>query len=137
MFNSMMKSDIDIKDEVYSILINSNLKNAITGSIYKDSKRPSYSKDEDIVISVISSLNGEFQDVVVNVNLYVADVMRGNDSIENSRRLRVLCRECINLLSIVSGEDYRIQLLEQRIYEVPSTREHCINNKLSFTQITF
>lgn len=133
----MVKSDIDIKDDVYSILINSNLKNIITGSIYKDSKRPTVSKDEDIVISVISSLNGEFQDVVVNVNLYVADVMRGSDSIENAKRLRVLCRECLDLLTVVSGDDYRIELIEQRIYDVPATREHCINNKLSFTQITF
>lgn len=133
----MVKSDIDIKDDVYSILIKSNLKNIITGSIYKDSKRPTVSKDEDIVISVISSLNGEFQDVVVNVNLYVADVMRGSDSIENTKRLRVLCRECLDLLTVVSGDDYRIELIEQRIYDVPATREHCINNKLSFTQITF
>lgn len=133
----MVKSDIDIKDDVYSILIKSNLKNIITGSIYKDSKRPTVSKDEDIVISVISSLNGEFQDVVVNVNLYVADVMRGSDSIENAKRLRVLCRECLDLLTVVSGDDYRIELIEQRIYDVPATREHCINNKLSFTQITF
>ena len=133
----MVKSDIDIKDDVYSILIKSNLKNIITGSIYKDSKRPTVSKDEDIVISVISSLNGEFQDVVVNVNLYVADVMRGSDSIENAKRLRVLCRECLDLLTVVTGDDYRIELIEQRIYDVPATREHCINNKLSFTQITF
>ncbi len=127
-----MKSDIEIKDIIYSIIKGSTLESAVNGKLYKDS-RPTNSGKEDILISVLEGMNGLYQEMIVNINIYTQDVTRGSDSIENSARIRDLTRLAIDLLDGCITGEYRIVVKKQNTFEVKETLEHATNIQLSLT----
>ena len=126
-----MKSDIDIKDDIYSHIKGSDLTGMVTGKLSK-TLRPAKSDDEDIVISMLANVNSDIQQAFVNVNIYVADVLRDEQYEENTIRLRELCDASKNLLEVGRGSGYRFTLEEQRVLEVQGKNEHFINNKLLY-----
>lgn len=128
-----MKSDIDIKDDIYKIIKSSSLLKNVSGTLSK-TIRPENSNKEDIVISVLANQNGQIQEAFVNVNIYVPDIMRNNQNEENSSRLRTLCKESIQLFKVGRGNDFRFELESQRVFEVEEKDEHVINNKLLYKQ---
>lgn len=134
-----MKSDIEIKDILFGIIKGSELELAVAangGELYKD-QRPTNSTKEDIVISILEGLNGQIQSSVINVNIYVADIDRNGDWIENSARLRELSRLAINLLETHNGGDYRLEMEMQKCFKVEGVAEHCINNKIKLLITNF
>lgn len=128
-----MKTDIDIKDDIYLFIKGSKLDYEANGKLCK-TKRPAGSDSEDIVISVIANQNGQIQEAFVNVNIYVKDVIRNKQAEENSIRLRELSNLAKSLLEVGRGRDYRFVLDSQRILEVEGKNEHFINNKLLYMQ---
>lgn len=128
-----MKSDIDIKDDVYTFIKGSDLHNAVSGKLSKR-KRPAKSNKEDIIISVLSNQNAQIQEAFVNVNIYVSDIKVDNQPEEDTIRLRELCNLAKTLLSVGRGDDYRFVLDSQRVLPVEGKNEHFINNKLLYRQ---
>lgn len=128
-----MKSDIDIKDDIFMFIKGSELENSVTGKLSK-TIRPSNSNDEDIVISILSNQNAQIQEAFINVNIYVPDLIRGGQSEENTIRLRELCNLSKTLLEVGRGNDFRFQLDSQRVMQVQGKDEHFINNKLLYRQ---
>ena len=122
-----MKSDIEIKDDIYQIIKGSALEKAVTGKL-KKTRRPANSNKEDIVISILENGSGQVQEAFVN------DVRDGQAE-ENSSRLRQLCKLATELLEVQRGEDYRFTLDKQRVMEVNGKNEHFINNKLLYKQV--
>lgn len=129
-----MKSDIEIKDDIYQIIKGSALEKAVTGKL-KKTTRPANSNKEDIVISILENGSGQVQEAFVNVNIYVSDDVRDGQAEENSSRLRQLCKLATELLEVQRGEDYRFTLDKQRVMEVNGKNEHFINNKLLYKQV--
>lgn len=131
-----MKSDILIKDDVHTFIKNSTLASVVTGKICKQGVRPKGSDKEDVVISVIANQNGQIQEAVVNVNIYVKDDIKSDgQNQEATIRLRELCDTASEILEVGSGEDFRFTLESQRVIEVEGTKEHVINNRLNYKQI--
>lgn len=128
-----MKSDIDIKDDIFRIVKGSALAEAVSGQVRK-TLRPNESTAEDIVISVLANQNGEMQEAYVVVDIYVSDVIRNRQSEENTTRLRTLCDAAKDLFEIQVGGTFRVTLAEQRIYDVDGRQEHMIYNKLLYQQ---
>lgn len=128
-----MKSDIDIKDDVYMFIKGSALESAVTGKLSK-TIRPANSNSEDIVISMLSNQNAQIQEAFVNVNIYVKDLVRDNQSEEDTIRLRELCNLAKVLLEVGRGNDFRFILDSQRVLAVEGKNEHFINNKLLYRQ---
>ena len=131
-----MKSDIDIKDDIYRLIQKSDLKKAITGSVSK-TKRPKDSKLEDVVISVLANHNAQRQEAFVVVNVYVKDDNVNGQNEECSQRLRTLCQLCFSLFERFSGPDYRLSIAEdagQKVLETENA-EHVISNKLLYQTI--
>lgn len=129
-----MKSDIEIKDDVFKIIKGSILEQSVTGKLSK-TRRPNNSNKEDIVISVLSSDASEVQEAYVNVNIYVADNIRDNQAEENSIRCRELCNIAKVLFKVQRNDEYRITLDKQRILEVEGKDEHMINNRLLYKHL--
>ena len=129
-----MKSDIEIKDDIYQIIKGSTLEKAVTGKL-KKTRRPANSNKEDIVISILENGSGQVQEAFVNVNIYVSDDVRDGQAEENSSRLRQLCKLATELLEVQRGEDYRFTLDKQRVMEVNGKNEHFINNKLLYKHV--
>lgn len=130
----MIKTDIDIKDDVYEHIKRSKLNQTVSGKLSK-TKRPANSNKEDIVISILENGSGQYQEAYVNVNIYVKDLSRNNQSEENSKRLRDLCKIADEVLSVFHGETFRCTLDKQRVLEVNGKDEHVINNRLFYQQI--
>ena len=61
-----MKTDIDIKDDIYGVLEGTPIHQEVTGNLCKQGRETDL---EDICISVLSNQNGEEQMAVVNVNI--------------------------------------------------------------------
>ena len=110
-----MKSDIDIKDDVWKIIKESSLLREVSGDLKKTSVRPKNSRSEDIIISVLA-----------------------NSTKENSARLRKLCKMSFDLFDNVRGKDFRLSLTDpnyecgQRVIESSGSSEHVVNNKVLY-----
>lgn len=133
-----MKTDIDIKDDIWRVIKKSPLFKEVTGELKKTSVRPKESRKEDIVISVLANNIRQKQLAYVNVNIYVADNYVDGQSEENSERLRRLCKMAFSVFENVRGVDFRLSLTDpnfdcgQRVIESEGTSEHVINNKILY-----
>lgn len=133
-----MKSDIDIKDDVWKIIKESSLLREVSGDLKKTSVRPKNSRSEDIIISVLANSTKQKQIAYVNVNIYVADDYIDGQSEENSARLRQLCKMSFDLFDNVRGKDFRLSLTDpnyecgQRVIESSGSSEHVVNNKVLY-----
>lgn len=131
-----MRSDIEIKDLLFGIIDGSELQKAVSGKLYKD-QRPANSGAEDIVISVFDGLNGQIQNAIVNVDIYVQDSNRENEMIENTPRTRVLSKLAYELLEDYVTCDYRLEIEKQQCLKVEGVDEHFINNKINLEILNF
>lgn len=130
-----MTSSNEIKTIIYKIIKGSLLENEIIsngGSLYRNS-RPTNSNKEDIVISVLANRNAQFQMAYVNVNIYVPDIRRDNDYIEDETRTKILQKKAIDLFKEIVHNDYKIEIESQETFKVQDLNEHLINNKLLIT----
>lgn len=133
-----MKTDIDIKDDIWRVIKKSPLFNEVTGELKKTSVRPKESRKEDIVISILANNTKQKQTAYVNVNIYVADDYVDGQNEENSERLRRLCKMAFSVFENVRGVDFRLSLTDsnfdcgQRVIESEGTSEHVINNKILY-----
>lgn len=128
-----MKTDIDIKDDIYLFIKGSVLESSVTGKLTKRN-RPKGSYLEDIVISVLANQNGQIQEAFVNVNVYVHDVDVDGQFEEDTIRLRELCKVCESVLNLGRCSDFRFVLDSQRVMKVNGKNEHFINNRLRYMQ---
>lgn len=133
-----MKSDIDIKDEVYKVVAASAIKSAVRGEICKR-QRPHYKNGEklkeDVCIAILANLTAQAQEAFVNVNIYVQDEDVKGQKEENTTRLRELCQLSFRTFEAVHGTDFRLSMSEQRVIACEATGEHIINNKLLYQTI--
>ena len=127
-----MKTDYEIKTEVYKHIYGSSLHQEVNGVLTK-TKRPKDSDKEDIVISVVANQNGQTQYVSLNVNIYVKDDLRNNQYEENTERTGQLSTLAAELLEIFIGPGYRVTLTSQHTYDT-NAGEHVINNRLYYQQ---
>lgn len=134
-----MKTDIDIKDDVYMLVSESALAGKVTGAISK-TLRPANSRKEDVVISILANTNERPQYAYVNVNVYVPDSAvkyEVDDQTvtqyeEDSARLREICNLCKELFETYVGDTYRITLDSQRVLSSSDDGAHIVNNKLLY-----
>lgn len=133
-----MKSDVDIKDDVWRVINKSALLKEVIGELKKTSIRPKDSRSEDIIISILANDTKQKQVAYVNVNIYVADDNVDGQSEEQTTRLRKLCQMSFDLFDNVRGNDFRLSLTDpnfecgQRVIESAGTSEHVINNKVLY-----
>lgn len=127
-----MRNEMEIKDDIYHLLKGSDLVKNVSGKLSK-TLRPDGSDKEDVVITVLSeNPDRQLQEVYLNVNVYVADVKRGNQYIENTIRLKELMTLSKDAFDLAKRKGYRLTLENQKSYEVPGKNEHFINNKILY-----
>lgn len=126
-----MMTDIDIEDALYDYLKDSELTQEVRGELYKGERKDG-SRAEDVVIVVTSNINSDdIQTGSVNVNIYVPKVPTASGEIQDKPRVRDLARIAEALLKVINADGYRMALDRQRVFEMPSNREHCISNMLN------
>lgn len=127
-----MKSDYDIKTDIYKILLKSKLMEEVTGVLRK-TKRPLNSDNEDVVISVLSNRTAQQQEAYVNVNVYVKDKDVQGQYEEDGARIGLLSQLSFSALS-VNTQAYRLSISEDNGQQVIESEGgwHIINNKVLY-----
>ena len=125
----MIVTDIEMKSRLWKLTSESDLAKMITGAVYKD-RRPTNSDKEDILISVIARDAGsQIQQATANVNIYVEDIRRGEDSVE-SPRLKELCEKSAEVFEYRNFGDWIMELDSQEVMEALDVGWHIINNRV-------
>lgn len=127
----MIRTDIDIKDDIVAWLEDSNLVKALSGNIYKD-KRPLNSKAEDIIIAIIArDADTQIQLATANINIYIPDIRRGQEAVEDTPRLRTVATLAAQQLEYFHFGDGIFSLQSQEVMEANGIDWHIINNRLN------
>lgn len=127
-----MKTEFNIKTDIYHALKTSNLIKEVNGRLTKDGREDD-SLSEDVSISILSEVSSsQVQEVYVNINVYVQDLKRDTRYVENSIRLSQLCDLAIETLSSYKGKDFRISLESHKVFAVQGRNEHAINFKVLY-----
>lgn len=127
-----MKSDEAIKTDLYKMIMGSDLQLSING-VVKKTRRPHRSTKEDIVISVLVNDISQIQTISANVNIFVPDKVVNGQPEEDTIRCRELSQLAYNLFKVFYTDEYRGELISQRVMENDTSEEnpeHFINNKL-------
>lgn len=116
-----MKTTFDLVDIIWTALNASDLKNQITGGIYKY-QRPLNSKNEDVVINSLPVTNDQLQKAIINVNIHVPnlviDINGAQDSTQpDGARLKELGELAIAALDDKNGYRYNHSVQQQNIIQ--------------------
>ena len=126
-----MKSDIDIKDDIYKALKGSVLVKAVTGQMLK-TQRPKNSTKEDIIISVLANEGTQKQEAIVNVNVYVEDNIIDGQPEENTIRLRELCNAAKETMMGMRVRGLLLKAAPPRVFKAEGIDWHIINNRITY-----
>lgn len=77
----MNKTGDEIELDVFNIITNSQLAKEIKGNVYREGTRDLNPMEEDIIVSFLTGLDGQFQTGSVTVNIYVPDKDNGSKSV--------------------------------------------------------
>lgn len=130
-------TSFDIDQIVYNLLINSEVKQAISGGIYYQDDRPDDSHKEDIVINTISMTQEHLPQLATsNINIYVADKALRIDGKEqrkpNRERLHALTALVLDVVRASRVTGLAITPEAQTIIQEASTKQHFCNIRLAW-----
>lgn len=119
-----MKTEIEIERDFYAMLKASELGKAVKGGLYRSMMRPANSTAEDIVLKLLSGTDGQFQEGVVILNIYVPAVSRADGSqVPDQSRIGTLQRLYLDFIETADMTDYWI--------ESDSTPQTILNEEIS------
>jgi len=132
-----MKTTFDTDSILYNILLNSPLKNAISGGFYLGEDRPDDSEEEDVVInSIVLSQDYHPQIGTSNVNIYAPDKkvrIKGKEQMASARsRLKILSEKAIRIIKEAKIQGLAFTIESQTILPEPSVRQHFVNIRISW-----
>lgn len=116
-----MKTEQQIERDFFVMIKNSELGQAVRGGVYRAELRPYNSKNEDLIVKLLSGLDGQVQTGVVVLNLYVPDINSGGRSVIDYSRISDL-QLLINDFILRGGNEYRI--------EAESTAKTMLNDEI-------
>ena len=130
----MKKYSNDFELYVYQLMVNSPLAQMISGKVYRNGMRPINSDKEDIVVSFLSGINTQFQECVVNVNIFVPDISFNGGYVKNIGRLAILENEAKDYLEAIIPNEFLIALdMIPTTVQVEGFNQHFINIRLIIT----
>lgn len=137
----MEKTEKQIEKDVFRIIRNSVLKNAIGGIIYREGMRPKNATAEDIVVKFLTGIDGQEQSGIVLVHIYVPDIASvsgDGELVEDITRIGQLQELANQVLSNLEDTEY---LFEKdgtpKSYEAEGVEQHFINVRLHYRRKTF
>lgn len=134
----MIKTQIEIDRDFYAIVKASDLGKAITGSVYRPEMRPDNSKSEDIIVGLLAGMDGQQQEGVVLVNVFVPDKAgRGGKYEPDYSRIATLQGYKDALISDCQTGDYFVTRNRETERAIAvENHQHCFTIRLNFRRIT-
>ena len=130
-----MISQLEIIDNVYQVVAGTQLKEALTGLVYKV-QRPDNSTKEDAVINALPVMDGTPDLCFVNLNIYVPDLQA---TIENKQqqvpdyeRMQYLTDLAMNELKEYYGGTFSFYCYWNNIEREEQIKYHFVNLRLEY-----
>ena len=135
------KTEMEIETDVFRIVRESGLKEAINGAIYRDGMRPKNAKSEDAVVKFLTGTDGQVQQGYVLVHVYVPDVPSvcgDGELVKDIVRIKALQSAVNDALSDLDNDEYLFEITDTpKTYEAEGVRQHFINVRLYYKRVTF
>lgn len=138
----MKKTGGAVEQDVFNLLKGSAIAAAISGEFYKNGTRPKLQKNdihkEDAIVSFLTGMDGEIQSGVVNLNIYIPDIVSDKLRVKDAAR-------CLEIESLVSDTiesntmdgNYLFELDAMiKTYEEPEIEQHFVNTRIRFRHVT-
>lgn len=136
-----MKTEYDIRNDLFSFLSGSELKNCITGKIFKyEEERPDKSDKEDLVIAPLSETPfAQVQETVVMIRIYVRNLFDKENNLyrANGIRLNELENLCKKVLKVFRTDEARCTLDTIKTYKVQGREERCLVNRIIYKHCNY
>lgn len=135
----MNKTGDEIELDVFNIITNSQLAKEIKGNVYREGTRDLNPMEEDIIVSFLTGLDGQFQTGSVTVNIHVPDKDNGSKVlVKDVGRCRYLARKADEVVRALKPTDYRFSLgATIKSYKAEKVAMHFVNVKINFELKTF
>lgn len=134
------KSSKNIEADIFEMLSDSSLGSVIGGQFYRDGMRPADSKAEDAVVKFLTGIDGQAQDGVVLLHLYVTDIdLYGKGAmVENIGRVEALEDAINNALESIESNEYVLTKdgTPQSYRSEDYNGQHFINARIKYKRIT-
>lgn len=133
-----IKTGTQIEKDFYRLVKASPIASAIGGSVYRDGTRPRNSKAEDAVVIFVAGLDGQIQDGVVVLNVFVPKKPFGEDTdpVKDIGRVDALEQIIRNWMLCQPGApEYLFDIGKQptiKSYEDPQTGETYVHTRIKF-----
>lgn len=132
-----MKTTFDIENIIIHILSQSSVKKEISGGMYHQGDRPDNSTKEDIVVNTIAMSQDNLPQIATtNVNIYVQDVLRRIDGVEqtkpNNKRIGELTALVLGVIREARVDGMMIRIDNQTVLQEKSVNQHFCNIRLSW-----
>jgi len=99
----------------------------VVTNVYPISRPTENAGEEFGVVNTLDVPNKIFQELITNVNLYVADI---NGKVPNNARLTELEANAIDVLDKVHLGEVDLYVQQSKIFRESSTKEHYVNIRL-------
>jgi hypothetical protein len=135
----MKKTAGQIEKDVYVLIKNSAVCSFISGSLYRQGMRPPNSKEEDAVVSFSTGIDGQIQEGIVILNVYVEDIVVNDCKVKNIPRCTAI-EDVLNTFveSISVTENYLFKLDKMiQSFQENEIEQHFVNCRIKFKLSTF
>lgn len=137
----MEKTEKDIERDVFRIIRDSALGQAVTGTMYRAGQRPKDASTEDIVVKFLTGVDGQEQSGIVLVHIYVPDVESVNgdgELVEDLLRVSELERIANEVCRELADPEYWfVKDGTPTSYPAEDVAQHFINIRLHYRRKTF
>lgn len=122
--NKYLKNDIEMQEDIYNLLHNTELPSIISGGIYKFA-RPMDSSKEDIVIGTLFINAKQLQIGVFNINIYVpnlpAEISENPSALDtaqpNIERMKEIGEAAVRILQKSNPFDFSLKIVKPGVIE--------------------
>ena len=126
-----MKTEAEIRDDIFAYIKASPLAKAVSGKVLTN-RRERDSTAEDIFIRVSAATYGQIQTAIVEVYVYFLDVTRRSDNVRDTARERELARITTDVLARHQEGTWRINMERHYVKEYQDIRQHALVNELYY-----
>ena len=137
----MEKTEKQIEKDVFRIIRDSELKTVVGGPVYRDGMRPKNATTEDIVVKFLTGTDGQEQNGIVLVHIYVPNIKSPSgdgELVPNISRIDLLEEKANSVLASLENTEY---LFEKdgtpKSYPAEGIEQYFINIRLKYRRITF
>lgn len=130
-----MKTEANIREELYQYISQSLLTSSLNGRLYKYEEERAEKGSEDIVIVPLTETPiSQLQEMIVLVRIYVSDLYDDSSLLYRADGIRLKEIEEISkkVFAVFRTKNARCSLESIKTFRVDSKKEHCIVNRINY-----